>query len=188
MIFETGAHHYIAGSIEDPRFKDKTYYTDHEVHSVWPEGCDRHIVSTVPAGSIIIEDTRGLHKAGVPKRAFRDLGFAVFLPPNISNRGAKYYSIAQKHLKPWMKSNVSSFPNRTLIDKTMNDVVVVTGGTKGIGRAITEAFVSQGYHVIVGARASNSIEDLNPQKITFKSIDVRHLSHTKSLHCWLVGR
>ena len=56
----------------------------------------------------------------------------------------------------------------------MNDVVVVTGGTKGIGRAITEAFVSKGYHVIVGARASNSIQDLNPQKITFKSIDVRH--------------
>ena len=36
------------------------------------------MVSNVKAGTIIIEDTRGLHKAGIPKRDYRDLGFAVF--------------------------------------------------------------------------------------------------------------
>ena len=89
---DTGAHHYIAGSIQDGRFRDKVYYTDEEVNSVWPIGSNDHMVSAVPAGTIIIEDTRGLHKAGIPKRAYRDLGFAVFSPPNYF-RPKAYYSI-----------------------------------------------------------------------------------------------
>ena len=89
---DTGAHHYIASSIQDERFRDKVYYTDEEVNSVWPVGSEDHMISTVPAGTIIIEDTRGLHKAGIPKRAFRDLGFAVFSPPNYF-RPKAYYSI-----------------------------------------------------------------------------------------------
>ena len=89
---DTGAHHYIAGSIQDPRFRDKVYYTDEEVNAVWPVGSRDHMVSTVPAGTIIIEDTRGMHKAGIPKRSYRDLGYAVFSPPNFF-RTTRYYTV-----------------------------------------------------------------------------------------------
>lgn len=91
----TGAHHYIAGSVQDSRFRNKVYFTDDEINSTWPIGSDDHIVSTVPAGTIIIEDTRGLHKAGIPKEAYRDLGFAVFLPPNHFKKSPSYYNIDQ---------------------------------------------------------------------------------------------
>lgn len=90
---DTGAHHYIAGSIDDPRYRDKTYYTDDEINKTWPIGSADHMISTVKAGTIIIEDTRGLHKAGIPKKAYRDLGFAVFTPPNMFIKRAPYYTI-----------------------------------------------------------------------------------------------
>lgn len=90
---DTGAHHYIAGSVNDARFRNKTYYTDEEINSAWPTGSDNHMVSKVKAGTIIIEDTRGLHKAGIPKKAYRDLGFAVFLPPNMFRKSGPLYHI-----------------------------------------------------------------------------------------------
>ena len=75
------------------RFRDKPYYTDDEINAAWPNGSDNHMVSEVKAGTIIIEDTRGLHKAGIPKKAYRDLGFAVFLPPNIFRKSGPLYHI-----------------------------------------------------------------------------------------------
>lgn len=92
---DTGAHHYIAGSVNDQRFRDKLYYTDCEINSAWPTGSDDYMVSNVKAGTIIIEDTRGLHKAGIPKKAYRDLGFAVFLPPNMFRKSGPLYRIKQ---------------------------------------------------------------------------------------------
>lgn len=89
----TGAHHYIAGSIHDERFRDKVYFTDEEINDAWPMDSEDHIVSTVPAGTIIIEDTRGLHKAGIPKTAYRDLGYAIFTPPNIFRSSPALYKI-----------------------------------------------------------------------------------------------
>lgn len=110
----TGAHHYISGSIQDQRFRDKTYYTDSEINSVWPIGSDQHKISSVPAGTIIIEDTRGLHKAGIPKRDYRDLGFAIFTPPNRFRKRKPYYQIGKssfdelsEHQKRYIpKSNI----------------------------------------------------------------------------------
>mgnify|MGYP006170227719 CR=1 FL=1 len=32
------------------------------------------------AGTIIIEDTRGLHRAALPTAGWRDLGYMVFMP------------------------------------------------------------------------------------------------------------
>jgi len=114
----TGAHHYIAGSIQDQRFRDKTYYPDSEIHSVWPIGSDQHKISSVPAGTIIIEDTRGLHKAGIPKKNYRDLGFAIFTPPNSFRKRKPYYQISKSsfnelstHQKLYIsKSNIARVP------------------------------------------------------------------------------
>jgi len=90
---ETGAHHYIASSIDDPRFRDKNYFSDEEISKVWPIGHKNHMISNVPAGTIIIEDTRGLHKAGQLVKLHRDLGYAVFLPPNNLIKSSCKYSI-----------------------------------------------------------------------------------------------
>ena len=51
--------------------------------------------------------------------------------------------------------------------------VVITGGNRGIGRSITEAFIAAGYMVFVGARTSNDIEKLSPENIVFQQMDVR---------------
>jgi hypothetical protein len=84
-----GPHEYIAGSIKDHRFKDKPYYGDDEVDSIYPPGHKNRIVSVVKAGTVILEDTRGLHRARVPDREFRDLGYAVFFPRNVFYRASK---------------------------------------------------------------------------------------------------
>lgn len=56
----------------------------------------------------------------------------------------------------------------------MTKSVVVTGGNRGIGRAITSSFLDAGYHVIVGARKSQDVESLNPERVTFVEMDVRN--------------
>jgi hypothetical protein len=84
-----GPHEYIADSIRDQRFKGKPYYTDEEIDSIYPVGHKSRIVSVVKAGTIILEDTRGLHRARVPDRGFRDLGYAVFFPRNVFYRASK---------------------------------------------------------------------------------------------------
>ena len=90
---ETGAHHYVAGSVQDERFRENRYFEDAEIDAAYPMESGKQIVSTVPAGTIILEDTRGLHKAGIPKRSYRDLGFAVFVPHNVLNRKESLYSV-----------------------------------------------------------------------------------------------
>lgn len=81
---ETGAHNYIKGSITDKRklnlLNGKRYYTDNEVDTVYPEGSNDRITSVVPAGTVLIEDTRGLHRANSLIKGHRDLGYAIFQP------------------------------------------------------------------------------------------------------------
>lgn len=55
----------------------------------------------------------------------------------------------------------------------MSKSVVITGGNRGIGRSITECFVKNGYTVIVGARISNDVERIDPDKVIFHAMDVR---------------
>jgi hypothetical protein len=89
-----GPHEYIAGSLNDETFKGKPYFTDHEIDAVYPPGHPNRITSIVKAGTIILEDTRGLHRAMVPKLGFRDLGYAVFFPMNVFYRRSKpHYTI-----------------------------------------------------------------------------------------------
>jgi hypothetical protein len=92
---DTGAHRYIARSVDSPLFRDKIYYSDEEIVAVFPDGSDEHIISEVPAGTIILEDTRGLHKAGIPQRHYRDLGFAVFVPPMLFRDDSEYFAISK---------------------------------------------------------------------------------------------
>jgi hypothetical protein len=82
--YETGPHEYIKGSCTDINklkiLNDKRYYDDNEVDAIYPKGSKDRVTSIVPAGTVIIEDTRGLHRATVPETGHRDLGYAIFSP------------------------------------------------------------------------------------------------------------
>ena len=56
----------------------------------------------------------------------------------------------------------------------MDKVVVITGGNRGIGRALTECFLRDDYSVVVGSRNPNGVEDLAPGRVRFVPIDVRN--------------
>jgi hypothetical protein len=75
-----GPHEYVSGSIQDRRLDGKPYFLDKEVDSLYPDDSSNRIKSVVKAGTVILEDTRGLHRATIPKEGFRDLGFAIFMP------------------------------------------------------------------------------------------------------------
>lgn len=95
---ENGPHEFIRGS--HTRFNvlnGKRYFSDQEVDAVYPpRGADR-VVSEVKAGTVILEDTRGVHRAQMPRAGYRDLGYAVFvpLPAGVS---ARYYNFPRSAL------------------------------------------------------------------------------------------
>lgn len=77
----TGPHEFIRGSHADyRRLNGKRYFTDAEVDSEHPDGSATRLVSEVRAGTVILEDTRGLHRARMPLKGHRDLGYMVFMP------------------------------------------------------------------------------------------------------------
>ncbi|MCE2517069.1 MAG: SDR family oxidoreductase [Alphaproteobacteria bacterium] len=74
--------------------------------------------------------------------------------------------------------------------------VVITGGNRGIGRSITESFLAAGYTVVVGARSSQGVEELDPKRVIFHAMDVRDeaahhalaqqaISATGQLNAWV---
>ena len=153
---QTGAHHYIEGSVRAQSHRDKTYYNDQEVHSVWPIGSKIHMISNVPAGTIIIEDTRGLHKAGIPEKLYRDLGYAVFLPPNFFKKQRSLYKIRRQPTPNLLKHNSFHSLTKQSSKQLMSSTAVITGGSRGIGRSIVQSFVDV-TTVIVGSRNENSV-------------------------------
>ncbi len=78
---DTGPHEFIR---ESHRRLDvlngRRYFTDEEIDRAHPVGDPRRLVSEVKAGTVVIEDTRGLHRARMPQTGFRDLGYAIFTP------------------------------------------------------------------------------------------------------------
>jgi len=109
---ETGAHHYVPGSIGAHCFKEGRYFEDHEVDEVFPPEKGKQMISTVSAGTIILEDTRGLHKAGIPKRDFRDLGFAVFVPPSFLHCDKPHYTVSAETYSSLTANQQAFIPNR----------------------------------------------------------------------------
>ena len=51
--------------------------------------------------------------------------------------------------------------------------VVITGGNKGIGRSITEAFIAAGYHVVIGSRSADGLANLDRANYSHIAMDVR---------------
>jgi len=60
-------------------------------------------------------------------------------------------------------------------------VVVVTGGNRGIGLNITEAFVNAGYFVVIGARNDYGLHKKIGDQVIFESVDVRDEESHKKL-------
>lgn len=69
-----------------------------------------------------------------------------------------------------------------------NRTAIITGGNKGIGLNITEAFIKSDYRVVVGARTDTGLEKQFPGKVRFLKIDVRneqdHVKLTKLAIDW----
>lgn len=63
----------------------------------------------------------------------------------------------------------------------MNKTVIITGGTKGIGKDLCVGFLQEGYNVVVGARSKSNIETLNPQKVKYVQCDLRDEASHKIL-------
>ena len=78
---DTGPHEYIRRSHRElGALNGKRYFTDAEIDALHPLGSSLREVSEVRAGTVILEDTRGLHRARMPDTGYRDLGYAVFVP------------------------------------------------------------------------------------------------------------
>lgn len=59
--------------------------------------------------------------------------------------------------------------------------VVITGGNRGIGLCITEAFIKEGYYVVVGARQDLGLNDKFGDNVKFIFTDVRDENSHKKL-------
>jgi hypothetical protein len=78
---DNGPHEFVRGSHRNfSRLNGQRYYTDADIDRAYPPGSPERLVSEVKAGTVIVEDTRGLHRARMPVTGHRDLGYAVFFP------------------------------------------------------------------------------------------------------------
>jgi len=100
---DNGPHEFVRGSHQAlDVLNGKRYFTDEEVDRAYPPGSDAREVSLVKAGTVVIEDTRGLHRAQLPSAGYRDLGYAVFVPlrPFYHHRNYAYPRSAYDRLTP----------------------------------------------------------------------------------------
>ncbi len=97
---------------------------------------------------------------------------------NISERPAR------RHPARFWILNTASSPS----------VALVTGGSRGIGRAVVEALLVEGWRVFLGARSPQSVEaalaELGPRypaRIAGRTVDVRRQDEVDSLVAWVIG-
>ena len=114
---ETGPHEYIKGSVSDPKrvntLNGKRYYDDDAVNDLYPENSEDRIVSIVPKGTVILEDTRGLHRANILKSGYRDLGYAVFKP--WPKKRAVHYSVPATYVEKLTPYQQMFLPERAIV-------------------------------------------------------------------------
>lgn len=104
---ENGPHEYIATTHRRYNILNgKRYFTEQEVDAHFPANHESRKTSIVPAGTIILEDTRGLHRAVLPTAGWRDLGFMVFMPlrPFYPHRNFDFPRDAYDHLSSLQKA------------------------------------------------------------------------------------
>jgi hypothetical protein len=78
---ETGPHEFIQGSHSNHNILNgQRYYKDEQIDELYPPSHKNRILSIVKAGTVVIENTHGLHRATIPRAGHRDLGFGVFMP------------------------------------------------------------------------------------------------------------
>lgn len=111
---ENGPHHYISGSVQDRRMDGQNYFSEEDVRTLYPAGGKNDVVSVVPAGTIILEDTRGLHKAGMPNAGYRDLGFVTFLPPIALAKRAPLYTVSRGALEGLSAAQAAYIPKANI--------------------------------------------------------------------------
>ncbi len=59
--------------------------------------------------------------------------------------------------------------------------VIVTGGSRGMGEAISRAFYQKGFYVVIGARSDTKLVDELGARMVFKKTDVRNESDHREL-------
>ncbi len=68
-----------------------------------------------------------------------------------------------------------------MVKNRVDRTVIITGGNRGIGEAITRAFWEEGYHVLIGARRDTQLARQLGGRVRFKKTDVRLESNHRSL-------
>lgn len=104
---DNGPHEYVRGSHRDLAvLNGKRYFDDGEVDGVHPPGSGTRFLSIVKAGTVVLEDTRGLHRANLPAAGHRDLGFAVFMPlrPFYPHRNYRFPRVALNELSGFQRA------------------------------------------------------------------------------------
>lgn len=111
---ESGPHEYVKQShVRLDKLNNKRYFEDHEVDALHPPGSSARFLSVVRAGTVVIEDTRGLHRANLPIAGHRDLGFAVFMPLR------PFYPYRNYHFPPTAMNELTAF-QRAFIPPVMH--------------------------------------------------------------------
>lgn len=114
---DNGPHEFIRGSHRRlDVLNGKRYFEDEDVDRLFPADSSERIVSEVKAGTLIIEDTRGLHRARMPRVEFRDLGYAVFLPMS-KNCTRRYYDVDSESVKSLTPFQRRFLPPQTIIQR-----------------------------------------------------------------------